>query len=283
MPERQSYSTGRSPFQNLPFFEIDKAGYEVCRVDESLDAGTNARVRHVPFSSSGKPGNLKSVATQKVTNKTPLINKSKPSPRNGRLTVTQGQITFDAEGNDSPASSYFSRQIHWPGNTQSGVTLGRGYDMGNRTKQAVKQNLVDAGMVVAIAEQFAAGAGQKGSAARKFVDENRDKLGVISHEIQQQLFNNIYPEYVTRARENYIHWTKHETDKVNWDRLEPAIRDVLVDFVYQGFTKGPNPMKKGMRNDLDELIAYVETNPTIQQYEAGRNRAGYLRAAKTVE
>ena len=50
------------------------------------------------------------------------------------LIVESGQVTFDAEGNDIESSRYFSRVIHWPGNTESGVTIGRGYDMGNRTK-----------------------------------------------------------------------------------------------------------------------------------------------------
>ncbi|MFZ5459334.1 MAG: hypothetical protein ACOZF1_08390, partial [Pseudomonadota bacterium] len=59
--------------------------------------------------------------------------------------------------------------------------------------------------------------------------------------------------------------------------LDQAIRDVLVDFVYQGFTKGPNPMKAGMRNDKAELIRYIENTPAIRQYEPGRNRARYLR------
>lgn len=47
------------------------------------------------------------------------------------LTVPKGQLTFDAEGNDNNDSPYFSRHIHWPGGV-SGVTIGRGYDLGQQ-------------------------------------------------------------------------------------------------------------------------------------------------------
>jgi hypothetical protein len=40
-----------------------------------------------------------------------------------------GELTYDAEGMTIPSSIYFSRQIDWPGNTLSGVILGRGYDI----------------------------------------------------------------------------------------------------------------------------------------------------------
>ncbi|MFP2488055.1 lysozyme family protein [Enterobacter ludwigii] len=50
------------------------------------------------------------------------------------LKVDKGQVTFDAEGNDITGNRYFSRRIHWPGNDLSGVTLGRGYDMGGEVK-----------------------------------------------------------------------------------------------------------------------------------------------------
>ena len=53
-----------------------------------------------------------------------------------------------------------------------------------------------------------------------------------------------------------------------------------MDFVYQGFTKGPNPMKAGMHNNVNELISYIENTPAISQYESGRHRADYLRNNK---
>jgi len=193
------------------------------------------------------------------------------------LVVSAGQVTFDAEGSEDPRSPYFSRQIHWPGNAESGVTLGRGYDMGNRTEQQVAKDLEASGLTPDKAAAFAKGAGKKGAQAQKFVQENRAALGFISTLQQKNLFERIYPDYVARARLNYDKWTKDEPDRCEWDELDPAIRDILVDFVYQGFTKGPRPMQAGMHNDAQELIDYIESSPTLVRYEPGRRRAKYLR------
>ena len=191
-----------------------------------------------------------------------------------------GQVTFDAEGNDDPLSIYFSRKISWPGNSLSGVTLGRGYDMGDRSSSEVAHDLVASGLDGAKAKSFGEGAGEKGVDARKFVDINREKLGEISHAVQKELFRAIYPGYTHRASQNYEKWTAGDADRVPWLALDFAIRDVLVDLVYQGFTKGGNPMKKGMRNDFNEFIEYIESTQALSQYEKGRRRADYLRAHK---
>lgn len=196
--------------------------------------------------------------------------------------VKKGQVTFDAEGNDIETSKYFSRVIHWPGNALSGVTIGRGYDMGNRTKIAVQHDMTKAGIPLDTAKALAEGAGLKGAAAKKFVDENRKSIGKITHAQQVKLFDNIYSIYEERAKLNYNKWTATEKSGVEWHNLDQAIRDILVDFVYQGFTRGPGPMKAGMNNDVDELINYTNGTAAIKQYEPGRNRARYLRNHKTV-
>jgi hypothetical protein len=190
--------------------------------------------------------------------------------------VSQGQLTFDAEGNNNPNSPYFSRQISWPGNAESGVTLGRGYDMGNRMSIEVEADLIAAGLRGETAAAFAKGAGKKGVAAQKFVSENQKTLGVIEPGVQKRLFENIYPGYVERARVNYDKWTATQADRTAWADLSPAVRDVLVDFVYQGFTKGPRPMLAGANDDTDELIEYINSNPTMKGFEPGRHRVQYL-------
>ena len=200
------------------------------------------------------------------------------SSGDGSLEVGAGQVTFDAEGNDDPLSIYFSRKISWPGNSLSGVTLGRGYDMGDRSSIEVEADLVASGLDAAKAKSFGEGAGVKGADAKKFIEKNRNNLGDISHAVQKSLFRAIYPGYIQRASKNYEKWTAGEANCVAWLALDYTIRDFLVDLVYQGFTKGGNPMKKGMRNDYKELIEYIEGTPELSQYEKGRRRADYLRA-----
>lgn len=204
-----------------------------------------------------------------------------PSPV-APLAVGRGQVTFDAEGNDVPGNRFFSRVIHWPGNAASGVTLGRGYDMGSRSQGDVSGDLEAAGLGSSEASRFAEGAGRKGDSAKSFVLSNRDRLGEISREAQNKLFELIYPRYLERGRRNYENWTANEAGRTDWNRLHPAIRDIMVDFAYQGFTRGPRPMQKGMRNDFDELITYIRTNETIRSYERGRRRAAFLEAARRV-
>ena len=149
--------------------------------------------------------------------------------------------------------------------------------MGNRLPEDVKADLIAAGLSEDKATAFAKGALKKGADAQKFVKENQAKLGLIKPEEQKKLFELIYPGYVERARQNYEKWTVAETEKVAWSKLSTAVRDVLVDFVYQGFTKGPRPMLAGINDDADELIEYIGSNPTMKSYEVGRRRIDYLK------
>ena len=77
----------------------------------------------------------------------PLAKAPTPASADGPLQVGEGQVTFDAEGNDDPKSIYYSRVVHWPGNDLSGVTLGRGYDMGDRSCAEVQADLAGLGRV----------------------------------------------------------------------------------------------------------------------------------------
>lgn len=188
-----------------------------------------------------------------------------------------GQITYDAEGNDIPGSPFFSRHIHWPGNDLSGVTLGRGYDMGFRSETEIYNHMIAAGVEDAQATKISKARQFKGTNARDFVAQNRADIGTITIEQQEALFDLIYPGYVVKAVANYNYWTSPFSERLQWDALSQIVKDILVDFVYQGFTKGANPMKAGMKDDVDQLISYIENNPTIRQYEDGRKRAAYLR------
>ncbi|MEQ9885877.1 peptidoglycan-binding protein [Pectobacterium zantedeschiae] len=199
------------------------------------------------------------------------------NPLSGPLVVCAGQVTFDAEGDDSSSSRYFSRHIHWPEKMESGVTIGRGYDLGSRSEASVSSQLQAAGVPVNQATMIARGAGLKGDLARRFVLNNQNSIGTISHQQQINLFEAIYPTYVQRAQTNYNNYTDGQPGKVGWEHLHPAIRDIMVDFVYQGWTKGPRPMMAGMTNDFDTLIHYIENTPAMREGEAGRRRANYLR------
>jgi hypothetical protein len=197
------------------------------------------------------------------------------------LRVPQGQITFDGEGDDVPNSPFFSRVIHWPGNPKSGVTLGRGYDMGKRTKGEVYSDMLRIGIGSEKASLIAMGAGSRwtGTSAALFVKEHKTKIGTITHQQQVALFNMVYGGYIDVAKKRYARYSADVPDRVNWDELHPAIRDILVDLAYQGIP-GEKTIPVAAKNDIDLLIKLIESEPDLLKYEAGRNRAGYLRMKK---
>ncbi|PRI17994.1 calcium-binding protein [Pectobacterium versatile] len=192
------------------------------------------------------------------------------------LRVPQGQITFDGEGDDVPNSPFFSRVVHWPGNAKSGVTLGRGYDMGKRTKGEIYSDMLRVGIGSEKASLIATGAGLKGGAAATFVKEYKGKIGVITHQQQVDLFNIIYGGYIKIAKNRYADRSANIPDRANWNELHPAIRDILVDLAYQGM-EGKKTIPVAAKNDIDLLIKLIESESELLKYEAGRNRAGYLR------
>lgn len=63
--------------------------------------------------------------------------------------------------------------------------------------------------------------------------------------------------------------------KPRWEDLHPAIRDVLIDIVYQGF-QGEKAMPAATKNDIDYLIDFIKSTPDYIQYEPARGRARYL-------
>ena len=86
----------------------------------------------------------------------------------GYLKVTKGQVTFDSEGDNNKKSHFYSKKPHVPGKW-SGVTIGRGYDMGQKSKAQIISDLTKAGISRERATKLAAGAGLKGQSARNFL------------------------------------------------------------------------------------------------------------------
>ena len=70
---------------------------------------------------------------------------------------------------------------------------------------------------------------------------------------------------------------------VQWDELDPKVKTIAIDFVYQGYGtgKGKRPLIKCMdkKDDPKSYVAdYIQGNVELQKYEEGRKREAYLRA-----
>ena len=154
-------------------------------------------------------------------------------PTSPYLNVSRGQFTFNVEGNEGPR--FFSRKMDCPGG-ESGVTIGRGYDMGSRNRKEIIGQLTAAGVPPTEVLFFAGAAGLKGPDAKKFVDNNDPMAHVISLKSQKVLFESVvYPHYEQEAQRLA---TKADVTKkygpTNWKKLDPAIKEMLVDLTYRG-------------------------------------------------
>jgi uncharacterized protein YgiM (DUF1202 family) len=159
---------------------------------------------------------------------------------NDPLQVDRGQLTFDAEGTEG--GRFHSRRAHWPGGV-SGVTIGRGYDLGQHSASQIQADLTQAGISAGDAGRFAGAAGLTGNAARDWLQANRGSLSEITLEQQEALFNIAYARLagdVERISGNYARTMGQRTGRdqdefeIDFARLHPAIRDTLVDLRYRG-------------------------------------------------
>jgi uncharacterized protein YgiM (DUF1202 family) len=159
---------------------------------------------------------------------------------NDPLQVERGQLTFDAEGTEG--GRFHSRRAHWPGGA-SGVTIGRGYDLGQQSAAGIQADLVQAGISAADAGRFAGAAGITGTAARDWLRANGQTLSEVTLEQQEALFEIAYARLagdVERISGNYAGTMGTRTGRgreefeIDWTQLHPAIRDVLVDLRYRG-------------------------------------------------
>jgi len=134
-------------------------------------------------------------------------------------------LTYEAEGSDDEKSRFYTGHPHVPSDS-SGVTLGHGYDLSQRTPDEVKNDLSQIGMSrdkIALYVQ-AADAKKTGDNARRFIAEK--KLGADTLTLPQRgtLFNIIYEKMEKDAGRFYSSWVS----------INPAIRAIIVDLRFRG-------------------------------------------------
>ena len=97
-----------------------------------------------------------------------------------REVLMYGDLTFELE--TGRTYEYFCSEddpdicsIHWPRTSNSGVTIGAGYDLGQRDKGEIIRNLTNAGVGEEQAKKLAEAASKRGEEARYFCEENKNK------------------------------------------------------------------------------------------------------------
>ena len=218
--------------------------------------------------------------------------KSAPSSalvgKTGQFLVPAGQVTFDAEGNETPY--LFSRKLQLPPGS-SGVTIGRGYDISRHTASQAKADLTAAGLpakVVAVLIKAAAPDPRKGvkpsfgitgSKAAAFLKAHADV--VITPAQQKALFERIYPGYesaaISKANAGIAELGKQTVD---WKRLNPAIVQIVTDLNFRG-DLGLSGVIKALRPSLlaNDLAAFekVLADPKVFR-DASKNATGRFNA-----
>lgn len=226
-----------------PAVNFDQSGFDPAHSVRSMPALTQPTpVNRMNFERSSFDPSQASAAVPGLFDSTPLnpvaqtFTQSLPAlPENfeSAFKVPRGQLTFDAEGLEE-RGPYFSRTPHHPTMT-SGVTIGRGYDMKERSTQEVVTDLTAAGVPQADAELLAQGATLTGQAARDFINRPDVAAIEISQSAQKNLFNTVYAEYQQYVRDISNDPERIEVyGRVDWENLNPAILDVAVDMRYRG-------------------------------------------------
>ena len=164
------------------------------------------------------------------------------------LEPKRGLLTFRAEGDDFKGGRNYSRKIHWPGlfsgctKNNSGVTIGRGFDLGDRSKQEVVTELRRAGISNEQARKISEAAGLKGCLAGEYVKYNKEDIGDISDYQQLKLFeityNAIEKDVKRICQKSTTIKAYHPNPKTSpgqaWQDIPEKIKEVLIDLRYRG-------------------------------------------------
>lgn len=207
------------------------------------------------------------------------------------IEFTPGEITRSAEGTGSRTLT-----IHWPRTPNSGVTLGYGYDMGNRNRAEIIRDLTNAGVSAANSEHLADAAGLRGNHANDFVTNHAtDPWATITDAQRTALFNQIYPNYQSRARSlaTDTHPVTSQGAGVNaagrgeqyvvpteiYDHLHPVILEILTDLTYPGqYSYGRHEIINPILNDY--RLSTLEKLRAIRDYFNAATTRGIGRAAR---
>lgn len=132
---------------------------------------------------------------------------------------------------------------HVPQSGNSGVTLGRGYDMGSRSAEKIKADLIAAGISESSAKKYQSAAGKQRSAAEAWIKSN-PSLDKITPDQEKILFRNTYKEttdkvvsFLSDPSRGYVRSGEGWKLAVNLEKLNPAILAFLVDLSYRGDLK----------------------------------------------
>ncbi len=155
------------------------------------------------------------------------------------LKVPFGQFTFDAEGNDIPGNKFYSRKPTRPDSASSGVTVGRGFDLGQHNREQIVFALTQAGVSSAYASKLADAAGMKGATAESFKNtfNAEQKDFELTREQQWTLFVWEYMRQANAAARKLARWELARLASgtaIDIATLDVTTIELLVNLAYRG-------------------------------------------------
>ena len=208
---------------------IETTAYHAYVVGDGTIDGANKVIRIGPDRCSMKlAGEDENRWTKEHPNSLRLTGIKEQKKRvNRELIVPRGQFTFDAEGQEG--GRFHSRKPHVP-SEKSGLTIGRGYDMKEKTKKQIEDDLVAAGLAESMAKRYSHAAGLTGPRAQKFLDDHstsnllraaRDK-GLQETKVNEYIRDNMLDE-ITLDQQNKLF-------KATYSRFEDGVKNKLPDY-----------------------------------------------------
>ncbi|KAB1499873.1 peptidoglycan-binding protein [Cronobacter sakazakii] len=192
----------------------------------------------------------------------------------GPLIVRQGQTTFDSEGVDyitavAPFRQpkhllQFSRILHHP-TVESGVTLGRGFDMKKRSAGEILATLRHADIEEYKTVICSKAAYLTGREAEMFVQFYGPLVGEITHQQQIRLFEIAYQEQVIYAKGVYDRHVRRLNiqNALPWSRIDTVIRDTFIDIIFQGNSTAEEMVSIiASGGGRDKIIDYLHSSPS---------------------
>jgi hypothetical protein len=143
-----------------------------------------------------------------------------------------GELTWKAEGAEQ--GPFHSRRFHVP-SVFSGLTIGRGYDMKEKSAGTIVSDLSTAGLDAPTAQKIGKAARLKGPTAERFVIENDLLDFEISASVQLALFKKTYEFHLADMKlvsAGPIAVKEH--GRVDWSKVPQTVLDILVDLRYRG-------------------------------------------------
>lgn len=177
-----------------------------------------------------------------------------------------GKMTFETEGTEQ--GRFHSRVLVVP-SPDSGLTLGRGYDMRRKTSSKILHDMSRIGVSKELSKLISNAAGLYGASAEKFLKANsapddgtsKAKASLLGFEISQEQQVRLFEiSYQEEEAETKRLCTKPDVTarygRCDWELLDSGIKEVLVDLKFRGdyVNFGKQFIQKSVvDNDLEEF------------------------------